>query len=114
MRAHLRALAFEVGGHGPAKFDRAGDAVRQGAVGVVTDDDLAVAAGRDFRFAVTRRRIEIAEGGVERCGAAGQRQAFLAGHGAVGGDHRAVDVAVGAAFLKTLKGLLEDPVRILI
>jgi pyruvate dehydrogenase E2 component (dihydrolipoamide acetyltransferase) len=29
-------------------------------------------------------------------------------------DHRAVDGAVGAAFLKTLKGLLEDPVRILI
>lgn len=29
-------------------------------------------------------------------------------------DHRAVDGAVGAAFLKTLKSLLEDPVRILI
>ncbi len=29
-------------------------------------------------------------------------------------DHRAVDGASGAAFLKTLKGLLEDPVRILI
>ena len=29
-------------------------------------------------------------------------------------DHRAVDGAVGAAFLKTLKGLLEEPVRILI
>ena len=29
-------------------------------------------------------------------------------------DHRAVDGAVGAAFLKTLKVLLEDPVRILI
>lgn len=29
-------------------------------------------------------------------------------------DHRVVDGAVGAAFLKTLKGLLEDPVRILI
>ena len=29
-------------------------------------------------------------------------------------DHRAVDGAVAAAFLKTLKGLLEDPVRILI
>ena len=29
-------------------------------------------------------------------------------------DHRAVDGAVGAAFLKTLKGLLEDPIRILI
>jgi pyruvate dehydrogenase E2 component (dihydrolipoamide acetyltransferase) len=29
-------------------------------------------------------------------------------------DHRAVDGAVGASFLKTLKGLLEDPVRILI
>ncbi|MDG1107008.1 MAG: 2-oxo acid dehydrogenase subunit E2 [Cyclobacteriaceae bacterium] len=29
-------------------------------------------------------------------------------------DHRAVDGAVGAAFLKSLKGLLEDPVRILI
>jgi pyruvate dehydrogenase E2 component (dihydrolipoamide acetyltransferase) len=29
-------------------------------------------------------------------------------------DHRAVDGAVGAAFLKTLKGYLEDPVRILI
>ncbi len=29
-------------------------------------------------------------------------------------DHRAVDGAVGAAFLKTLKGLLEDPVRILL
>jgi len=29
-------------------------------------------------------------------------------------DHRAVDGAVGSAFLKTLKSLLEDPVRILI
>jgi len=29
-------------------------------------------------------------------------------------DHRAVDGAVSAAFLKTFKGLLEDPVRILI
>ena len=29
-------------------------------------------------------------------------------------DHRAVDGAVGSAFLKTLKGLLEDPVRMLI
>lgn len=29
-------------------------------------------------------------------------------------DHRTVDGAVGAAFLRTLKGLLEDPVRILI
>jgi pyruvate dehydrogenase E2 component (dihydrolipoamide acetyltransferase) len=29
-------------------------------------------------------------------------------------DHRSVDGAVGSAFLKTLKGLLEDPVRILI
>jgi pyruvate dehydrogenase E2 component (dihydrolipoamide acetyltransferase) len=29
-------------------------------------------------------------------------------------DHRAVDGAVGAAFLKTLKGLLEEPVRLLI
>ncbi|MBL7863543.1 MAG: pyruvate dehydrogenase complex dihydrolipoamide acetyltransferase [Cyclobacteriaceae bacterium] len=29
-------------------------------------------------------------------------------------DHRAVDGAVGSGFLKTLKGLLEDPVRILI
>jgi len=29
-------------------------------------------------------------------------------------DHRVVDGAVGAAFLKTLKSLLEDPVRILI
>lgn len=29
-------------------------------------------------------------------------------------DHRVVDGASGAAFLKTLKGLLEDPVRILI
>ena len=29
-------------------------------------------------------------------------------------DHRAVDGATGAAFLKSLKGLLEDPVRILI
>jgi pyruvate dehydrogenase E2 component (dihydrolipoamide acetyltransferase) len=29
-------------------------------------------------------------------------------------DHRVVDGAVGAAFLKTFKGLLEDPVRILI
>jgi len=29
-------------------------------------------------------------------------------------DHRVVDGALGAAFLQTLKGLLEDPVRILI
>ena len=29
-------------------------------------------------------------------------------------DHRAVDGATGAAFLKTLKSLLEDPVRLLI
>lgn len=29
-------------------------------------------------------------------------------------DHRTVDGAVGAAFLKTLKGFIEDPVRILI
>jgi pyruvate dehydrogenase E2 component (dihydrolipoamide acetyltransferase) len=29
-------------------------------------------------------------------------------------DHRAVDGATGAAFLQTLKGVLEDPVRILI
>ena len=29
-------------------------------------------------------------------------------------DHRVVDGALGAAFLKTLKGLLEDPVRILV
>ena len=29
-------------------------------------------------------------------------------------DHRVVDGALGAAFLKTLKGILEDPVRILI
>ena len=29
-------------------------------------------------------------------------------------DHRAVDGAIGAAFLQTFKGLLEDPVRILI
>jgi pyruvate dehydrogenase E2 component (dihydrolipoamide acetyltransferase) len=29
-------------------------------------------------------------------------------------DHRAVDGAIGAAFLKTFKGLMEDPVRILI
>ncbi len=29
-------------------------------------------------------------------------------------DHRAVDGAMGAAFLKTFKGLMEDPVRILI
>lgn len=29
-------------------------------------------------------------------------------------DHRAVDGAIGAAFLQTLKGLLEDPVRILV
>src|SRR5688500_6250567 len=29
-------------------------------------------------------------------------------------DQRVVDGAVGSAFLKTLKGLLEDPVRILI
>ncbi len=28
-------------------------------------------------------------------------------------DHRVVDGATGAAFLQTLKGLLEDPVRIL-
>jgi pyruvate dehydrogenase E2 component (dihydrolipoamide acetyltransferase) len=28
-------------------------------------------------------------------------------------DHRVVDGALGAAFLQTLKGLLEDPVRIL-
>ena len=29
-------------------------------------------------------------------------------------DHRTVDGAVGSAFLQTLKGLIEDPVRILI
>ena len=29
-------------------------------------------------------------------------------------DHRAVDGAVGSAFLKTFKQLMEDPVRILI
>src|SRR5204863_7678621 len=29
-------------------------------------------------------------------------------------DHRVVDGATGAAFLQTLKGLLEEPVRILI
>jgi pyruvate dehydrogenase E2 component (dihydrolipoamide acetyltransferase) len=29
-------------------------------------------------------------------------------------DHRVVDGAVGSAFLKTFKGLLEDPVRMLI
>ena len=29
-------------------------------------------------------------------------------------DHRTVDGAVGASFLQTLKGLIEDPVRILI
>ena len=29
-------------------------------------------------------------------------------------DHRVVDGALAAAFLKTLKDLLEDPVRILI
>ena len=29
-------------------------------------------------------------------------------------DHRSVDGAIGAAFLKTFKGLMEDPVRILI
>jgi pyruvate dehydrogenase E2 component (dihydrolipoamide acetyltransferase) len=29
-------------------------------------------------------------------------------------DHRVVDGAVGSAFLKTLKGLLEDPVRMLV
>ena len=29
-------------------------------------------------------------------------------------DHRVVDGAMGAQFLKTLKGLLEDPVRMLI
>jgi pyruvate dehydrogenase E2 component (dihydrolipoamide acetyltransferase) len=29
-------------------------------------------------------------------------------------DHRVVDGALGAAFLQTLKGLLEDPVRILV
>lgn len=29
-------------------------------------------------------------------------------------DHRSVDGAIGAAFLQTLKGLMEDPVRILI
>ena len=28
-------------------------------------------------------------------------------------DHRVVDGSIGAAFLNTLKGLLEDPVRIL-
>ena len=29
-------------------------------------------------------------------------------------DHRTVDGAVGSSFLKTLKGLIEDPVRILV
>jgi pyruvate dehydrogenase E2 component (dihydrolipoamide acetyltransferase) len=29
-------------------------------------------------------------------------------------DHRVVDGATGAAFLQTLKGLLEDPMRMLI
>jgi pyruvate dehydrogenase E2 component (dihydrolipoamide acetyltransferase) len=29
-------------------------------------------------------------------------------------DHRVVDGALGAAFLQTLKGLLEDPVRLLV
>ena len=29
-------------------------------------------------------------------------------------DHRAVDGAIGAAFLKSLKAMLEDPVRMLI
>ena len=29
-------------------------------------------------------------------------------------DHRVVDGVVGSAFLKTFKGLLEDPVRILV
>ena len=29
-------------------------------------------------------------------------------------DHRVVDGALGAAFLQTLKGLLENPVRILV
>jgi pyruvate dehydrogenase E2 component (dihydrolipoamide acetyltransferase) len=29
-------------------------------------------------------------------------------------DHRAVDGAVGAAFLQSLKSMLEDPVRILL
>ena len=40
----------------------------------------------------------------------------LFGDGASTGQHVVllVDGAVGAAFLKTLKGLLEDPVRILI
>jgi pyruvate dehydrogenase E2 component (dihydrolipoamide acetyltransferase) len=29
-------------------------------------------------------------------------------------DHRAVDGAVGAAFLQTFKELLEDPIRMLV
>ena len=29
-------------------------------------------------------------------------------------DHRVVDGATGAAFLQTLKGLLEDPLRLMI
>jgi pyruvate dehydrogenase E2 component (dihydrolipoamide acetyltransferase) len=29
-------------------------------------------------------------------------------------DHRVVDGALGAAFLQTLKGLLEDPIRLLV
>ena len=32
----------------------------------------------------------------------------------LGCDHRVVDGAVGAAFLQTLKGLLEDPIRLLV